>query len=101
MSKGRKRNKNSKKVLNPQRFTYAQALEMTGNARTNLILPYEPLQPGLAIGTHTQAKLMSIITIMTGIGKLPGDFPKNKFDEPITYRKLSSEGIEWLEKAHI
>ena len=101
MSKNRKRNNKTKKVSNPNVLTYAEALEATGRARINLAVAADPLQPGLEIGSHTQAKLQAVVAIMDEIGNLPGDFQKEKFDQAITYHKLSPEAIDWLMKAGI
>ena len=99
MRKRKKRNSNPKKV--PDYLTYAEALEATGRARINLFAAVDSLQSGLEIGSPTQVKLQAVVAIMDGIGKLPGDFSKEKFDQPITYHKLHPDAIEWLEKARI
>jgi len=101
MSKGRKRNIRVKKVPNPNVLTYAQALEATGKARLNLIAAVDPLQADLGIGSHTQAKLQAIVGTLDNIGRWPGDFPREKFDQAITYRKLPPKAVDWLVKAGI
>lgn len=80
-------------------FRYAEALEAVGRERVNQFIPLDKLQPNLAIDTGTQEKLMAVVAIMDGIGKLPGDFPKEKFDQPITYHKLQPKAVEWLKNA--
>jgi len=101
MSKNRKRHNKSKNPLVRSSLTYAQALEATGQARRNLFTVIEYPKPDFDIGTHTQNKLASIVEMMDGIGKSSGDFPKEKFDQAITFHKLPIEAIEWLEKAGI
>jgi hypothetical protein len=96
MSKRRKRNNKTEK--NTTALTYADALEAAGRARIDLFAVVDQLQLNLKIGSHTQAKLQAVVAIMDGIGKLPGDFPKEKFDQPITYHKLQPEAVDWLEK---
>ena len=66
--------------------------------RVGQFIPIGEIQPNLTIDPVTQDKLMAILTIMDFIGKLPGDVPKSKFDQPITYHKLPAEAIDYLEK---
>lgn len=79
-------------------FRYAEYLEAAGRERVKSITTLDPLLPNLAIDDITQKKLMSVINIMDGIGKMPGDFPKEKFDQPITFHRLPADAIEWLGK---
>lgn len=100
MSKNKKRNSRIKtstqKVNNP--FRYAESLEATGRERIKSITTLDPLLPNLVIDDITQKKLMSVVNIMDGIGKMPGDFPKEKFDQPIAFHRLPADAIEWLGK---
>jgi hypothetical protein len=99
MRKRKKRNNKSENILGHP--NYAEALEMAGRARRGSITPLDKIPTDLGTGSHTQYKLQAVITIMDGIGKLPGDIPKEQFDRPITYHKLQPEAVEWLEKARI
>lgn len=85
----------TKSTIKP--FRYAEMLEAVGRERVNQFIPLDKLLPNLAIADGTQEKLMGVVAIMDGIGKLPGDLPKEKFDQPITYHKLPTDAIEWLE----
>ena len=101
MSAKRKNGKNPRKGLTstqPVHLTYAQALEAAAEARITQFMVLDKLQPNLAIANATQTKLMATVAIMDGIGKLPGDFPKEKFDKPISYHKLPQEAIDWMKK---
>ncbi len=98
----KRRKRNTRKNLPPknavQSFHYAEALEAIGRERVKQLMPFDKLQLNLSIDNGTQEKLMAVVAIMDGIGKLPGDFPKEKFDHPIKYQKLPLEAVEWLEK---
>jgi hypothetical protein len=101
MSAKRKRGRTTKKALTTAQslpLTYAEALEATGKARVTQFMVLDNIQSNLAISAATQTKIMTTVAIMDGIGKLPGDFSKEKFDKPITYHKLPAEAIEWLKK---
>src|SRR5437899_1975523 len=101
MSNRKKRSNKTKKVPDPNRLTYADALEATGKALEKSATVLDPILSGLEIGSHTQYKLQTVITMMDGIGKFPGDLPKEKFDQIITYHKLPPEAVDWLVKAGI
>lgn len=97
--KKRRHNNNSQSNNSVSSIRYAEKLEEVGRHRVNEFIPYDGLQENLAIDNGTQEKLMSVVAIMDGIGKLPGDFRKSKFDQPITYHKLPIEAVEWLKKS--
>lgn len=101
MSAKRKRGKNTSKVSKTSEsvhLTYAEALDAAGQARITQFMVFDQVKPNLVISNATQTKLMATVAIMDGIGKLPGDFPKEKFDKPITYHKLPPEAVDWLKK---
>lgn len=98
-SKKRKRKRTSQLENAVLSIRYAEKLEEVGKHRVTEFIPFDPLQENLAIDNGTQEKLMSVVAIMDGIGKLPGDFPKEKFDQPITYHKLPTQAVEWLKSA--
>ncbi len=99
MTKRKRRRSKENKLFGDGAITYAGALEVVRrSARATEMIPSVEIQPNLAIAPMTQDKLMSVISIMDAIGKLPGDFRKDEFDKPITYRKLSTEVIDYLER---
>jgi len=57
-----------------------------------------PPHPNSRIDHATQVKLATIAVVMASVGRLPGDFPVTKFDQPITYRELGKQSLDWLEK---
>jgi hypothetical protein len=84
------------KTISP---TYAEALEIVGKARPKSFAIFGQFQPNLLIDESTQTRLFTATSAMMLIGRGPGDFPVTQFDKPITFHKLTTESIEWLEKS--
>ena len=85
---------------NPTSLTYAQSLEAIAIVRPTRIvgLPVENTPyPNSPVDAIIQAKLCTVNMVIAAIGRLPGDFPPDRFDRPVKYRKLEPESLVWLE----
>jgi hypothetical protein len=81
--------------------TYGEALEYAGHFRGLILNVVRKPNPKLLIESRTQQQLLTVVAIMALIGRAPKDFTYDHFERPITFRKLSSESLDRLERLGI
>jgi hypothetical protein len=87
-------------------LTYAAALEMVEKVRPSTMLLRDisiehPPHPDLPVHPITQVKLVTVTHLMHIVGRAPGDFPLDRFNKAIRYRRLERQSLQWLEQCGI
>jgi hypothetical protein len=82
-------------------LSYAEAPKAVENARARVVVLLSQPRNGLLVDAITQIRITTVVAAMLAVGRLPGDFPPTKFDESITYHRLTGESLQWLHKCGI